>query len=305
MVILFLNYASEDPPSCVPPSLWRPDGTQKAAFNGAECIRPPMQARLRDVNMFYTTDGSGPSVVLVHGFPLDHTMWTPQIEYLSREYQIVTPDLRGHGRSETTAGPYTMELLGQDVNALLEHLKLESVVLGGFSMGGYAVLAFMRQFAHKVRGLILVDTRAVADTQEAQARREQQAQGVLKNGAAELANQMIGKMFTEGTLRENPLLVARVREVMESTTPVGIAETLRGMALRQDSTSLLESIRVPTLIIVGRQDSLTTVDDAQYMAGKIPNAQLEIVPDAAHLTTLERPQLVNLAIGKFLGKISK
>ncbi len=198
-----------------------------------------------------------------------------------------------------------MELLAGDVNALLDHLKLKSVVLGGFSMGGYVVLAFMRQFAQKVRGLILVDTRAVADTPEAKARREQQAQGALKNGATEVANQMIGKLFTEKTMNENPPLIDKVKRVMESTSPVGIAETLRGMALRQDSTSLLESIRAPTLIIVGNQDSLTTEEDARNMASKIPNSQLEIVQDAAHLTTLERPQQVNLAIGKFLGQISK
>ncbi len=198
-----------------------------------------------------------------------------------------------------------MELLARDVDALLDHLKLESVVLGGFSMGGYVALAFMRQFAHKVRGLILVDTKAVADTPEAKARRKQQAQGALKNGALELAGQMIGKMFTEKTMREDPPLVDRVRRVMESTSPVGIAETLRGMAGRQDSTSLLESIRAATLIIVGNQDSLTTEEDARNMASKIPNSQLEIIQDAAHLTTLERPQQVNLAIGKFLGQISK
>ncbi len=165
-------------------------------------------------------------------------------------------------------------------------------------------MAFMRQFAHKVRGLILVDTRAVADTPDAKARREQQAQGALKNGATEVANQMIGKMFTEKTTKENPSLVDKVRKVMESTSPVGIAETLRGMAVRQDSTSLLETIHTPTLIIVGSQDSLTTVEDARNMVGKIPNSQLEIIRDAAHLTTLERPQQVNLAIGKFLGQIS-
>lgn len=193
-----------------------------------------------------------------------------------------------------------MDLLAQDVHALIDHLQLKPVVLGGLSMGGYVAFAFMRLFPQLVRGLILADTRAEADSPEAGARREQQAQAALRNGTAEVVGPMVPKMFTEKTAGKNPQLVGRVRRMMESTSPSGVAGALRGMAQRPDSTPLLESIRVPTLILVGSQDSVTTVDHAKTMAGKIPDSELVIVPDAAHLTTLERPREVNAAIGGFL-----
>lgn len=259
-----------------------------------------MRVRVNGINMFYSAMGAGQPVVLIHGYPLDHAMWDPQIEQLSRNYFVLGPDLRGHGRSDASSGPYTMDLLARDVNALIEHLHLGPVVLGGMSMGGYVAFAFMRLFPERVRGLILVDTRAEADTPEAKARREQQAQTVLRSGTKEVVDQMVVKMFTEKTAREDPKLVERVRRMMESTSPTGIAGALLGMAERPDSTVTLESIRVPTLILVGSQDSVTTVEHAKNMASRIPKSQLVVVPEAAHLTTLERPVEVNLAIDRFL-----
>jgi len=263
-----------------------------------------MQVHLNGIDIFYSISGTGRPIVLIHGYPLDHTIWDPQREYLSENYVVITPDLRGHGKSGSSPGPYTMDLLARDVHALIDHLHLEPVVLGGLSMGGYVALAFMRLFPQKVRGLILVDTRAEADTDEARSRREQQAQTVLRNGTKEVVDQMAPKMFTERTAREDPKLVGGVRRMMESTSPTGIAGALLGMAQRPDSTPFLGSIRVPTLILVGAQDSITTVDHARKMASGIPDSQLVVVPDAAHLTTLERPQEVNAAIGGFLSGLS-
>lgn len=259
-----------------------------------------MRVHLNGIDMFYSSSGAGQPIVLIHGYPLDHTIWDPQREYLSQNYLVLTPDLRGHGKSESSQGPYTMDLLARDVHALIDHLHLEHVVLGGLSMGGYVALAFMRLYPQRVRGLILADTRAEADTSEAKARREQQAQTALKNGTGEVVDQMVPKMFTEKTVREDPKLVERVRRMMESTSPTGIAGALLGMAQRPDSTPFLESIRVPTLILVGSQDSITTVDHARKMASSIPDSKLIVVPDAAHLTTLERPREVNTAISGFL-----
>lgn len=262
-----------------------------------------MQVRLNGIDMFYSAGGAGRPIVLIHGYPLDHTIWDPQIAHLSQDYFVLAPDLRGHGQSEATSGPYTMDLLAQDVNALIDHLQLEHVVLGGLSMGGYVTFAFMKQFPDRVRGLILADTRAEADTPEARSRREQQAQSVLTNGTREVLDQMTPKMLTEKTAQDKPKLVEKVRRMMESTNPTGIAGALLGMAQRPDSTPLLERITVPTLILVGSQDSITTVDHAKNMASRIPNSQLVIVHDAAHLTTLERPRQVNEAIGRFLRRV--
>ena len=258
---------------------------------------------LNDFDMYYSSSGSGHPVALLHGFPLDHTMWKAQIDELSKDHRVIAPDLRGHGRSQATPGPYTMDLLASDVNTLLDRLGLGPVVLGGLSMGGYAAFAFARQYPNRVKALILADTKAEADTPEAQARREEQAQSVLKDGPRGLVDQMIVKMFTGKTSTSNPALVERLRNMMESTSPTGIAGALRGMARRPDSTPLLRSMRVPTLIIVGREDSLTTVSDAEKMANSIPGSQLVVIPEAAHLTTMEKPSEVNSAIRRFLQRV--
>src|SRR3989304_904463 len=263
-----------------------------------------MRVRLDAFEMFYSVSGAGPPVVLIHGFPLDHTMWQPQVDELSKDHVVITADLRGHGQSQATPGPYSMDLLADDVNMLLDHLGLGQVVLGGLSMGGYVAFAFFRKYQQRVRALILVDTRAEADTPEAKARREQQAQAVLKDGPGNLVNQMIVKMFTQKTILNDTTLVERVRKMMESTSSVGAVGALQGMAQRPDSTLLLESIRVPTLIIVGSEDSLTTVSDAQRMAGRIPGSELVIVPEAAHFTTLEKPRGGNAAVCRFLPRMS-
>ncbi len=196
-----------------------------------------------------------------------------------------------------------MELLAQDLKALLDHLGLERVVLGGHSMGGYVAFAFLKQFRDMVQGLILADTRAEADTAEARVRREEQALEALRDGTGPLADRLILTMLTPETRERNKALTSRVYEMMKSTNPIGVAGTLRGMAQRSDSTALLASIRVPTLILVGERDSTTPLGDAQRMASGIAGSELVIVQGAAHLTSLERPVEVNMAVRKFLGRV--
>ncbi len=250
--------------------------------------------------MFYERHGSGPPVVLIHGFPLSQKIWTPQTEALSRDHLVVTPDLRGHGKSEATPGVYLMELLAQDVKALIDHLELDHIVLGGLSMGGYVAFAFLKQFRETVKGLILADTRAEADTVEAKSRREEQALEVLRNGTVPLADRLIQTMLTPETRERNETLTDQVYDMMRSMSPIGVAGALRGMAQRPDSTALLSSIKIPTLILVGDKDSTTPLADSQRMAAGITGSELVVIPGAAHLTSLERPGEVNAALKGFL-----
>ncbi len=259
-----------------------------------------MRARLNNCEIFYTSQGSGPPIVLLHGFPLNHTIWAPQVEELSRDFQVVTPDLRGHGKSEATLGVYGMDVFAQDLKALLDRLRIGRFILGGLSMGGYVAFAFLKQFAGSVQALILADSKAEADTAEAQTRREQQAQEALQNGTGPIADRLILTMLTPETREGNKALAGKVYEMMKLTNPVGVAGTLRGMAQRPDSTPLLASIRVPTLILVGEKDSTTPVGDARKIAAGIVGSELVVVPGAAHLTSLENPKSVNVAVRRFL-----
>src|SRR5918999_733376 len=156
-------------------------------------------ARVREIEMVYDDRGSGPPVVLLHGYPFNRSMWSEQVAALSANYRVITPDLRGHGETSVTDEPATMVEMAQDVAALLDKLGLERVTLGGLSMGGYVTLAFYRRFPLRVRALILADTRPQADTPEASHNREEQAKKILKEGMQSIADDFLKKVLTPAT----------------------------------------------------------------------------------------------------------
>jgi 3-oxoadipate enol-lactonase len=256
--------------------------------------------RVRGIEMAYDEVGSGPPVVLLHGYPFNRSMWSEQVAALSANYRVITPDLRGHGETTVTDEPATMDEMAQDVAALLDKLGIERVTLGGLSMGGYVTLAFYRRFPLRVRALILADTRPQADTLEARRNREEQAKKILNEGMQSIADDFLKKVLTPATLSERPEITERVREMILKTNPQGAAAALRGMAVRHDQTDFLEEIFAPTLILVGSEDQLTPPKDAELMKREIRGSRLEIIEGASHLSNLERPEVFNRALLDFL-----
>jgi pimeloyl-ACP methyl ester carboxylesterase len=245
--------------------------------------------------------GSGPPLVFVHGFPLDHTMWDAQIETLSGRHRVIAPDLRGFGQSGVTDGTVAMEQFADDLAGLLDAIAAgQRVVLCGLSMGGYIALAFCRKHSARLRGLILCDTRAEADAPEAAAARLETADRVLGEGPGFLADAMLPKLLAPQTLAERPEMVAAVRKMILGTDPRGIAASLRGMAQRPDSTPLLPAITCPTLVLVGQEDKLSPPEQMQALARQIPDAQFAVIPNAGHLAPVEQPAPTTAAIEAFL-----
>jgi pimeloyl-ACP methyl ester carboxylesterase len=262
-----------------------------------------MRAEVNGVSLGYEVFGSGAlALVLLHAFPLHRGMWRAQAKALAGAsgLRVVTPDFRGFGESDVVAGPTTMEQLAVDTLALLDQIVLDKVVLGGLSMGGYVAFACLRGFPERVRGLILADTRASADSQVARAAREANARLAEEQGVAVLFERDSDKYFGHVTLHEHPETVARARAMAVANPPEGVAAALRGMALRPDSTDLLPRIACPTLVIVGEQDALTPVADARALFERIPNAQLEVLADAGHLSNLEQPAEFTAIVARFL-----
>ena len=259
-------------------------------------------ARVREIEIAYDDMGSGSAVVLLHGYPFNRSMWREQAEALVANYRVITPDLRGHGETtvSSNAAAATMEEMAHDAVALLDELGIERVALGGLSMGGYVALAFYRRFPLRVRALILADTRPQADTEEARRTREEQAEKILKEGMQSIADDFLKKVLTPATLSGEPETVARVREMILQTDPQGAASALRGMAARPDQTDFLERILAPTLILVGSEDKITPLKDAELMRREIRGSRLEILEGAAHLSNLERTQEFNRALLDFL-----
>ncbi len=257
--------------------------------------------RVNNCDLYYETRGNdrNPPIVLLHAFPLDHNVWNPQAKDLAKNYWIITPALRGHGQSEATSGTYSMDLLARDVKALLEKLRIKNLVLGGLSIGGYVAFAYRRLFPDDIQALILVDTKADADTPQAKTGRKELADLVLTKGVASFADRMLPRLFSKQNLETNATIVKEARKTIETMNPSGIVGGLQSMAERPDSTPLLDQIRVPTLIIVGENDQTTTVDDAKKMT-RIAASKLVIVPNAGHISTLEQPERVSSAIRAFL-----
>jgi len=250
-----------------------------------------------------TVYGDGTPVVLLHAFPLDSRMWVPQVEALGG-YQAIVPDLRGFGAAREQAGEITpMDLLAEDVAKLLDERELERVVICGLSMGGYVALAFARRHPERLGGLVLCDTRAGADTDDARAARLAMAERVLAEGVGFLPEAMVQRLLGKTTRQQRPELVEQVTETIGDQDPRGIAAALRGMAERPDSTGVLGQVSVPTLVISGMEDELIPPDEAVRMAATIRDARLIQVPDAGHLVNLEQADTVNEALLDFLAPL--
>ncbi|MDP6108346.1 MAG: alpha/beta fold hydrolase [Candidatus Brocadiia bacterium] len=259
------------------------------------------KVQVGDVLMSYYDNGTGDlPLLLVHGFPLDKRMWEPQIERLLYEFRVVTPDLRGHGESQAAPGPYTMELLADDLKGFLDAMGIPRVALGGFSMGGYVAFAFYRKYPAMVQSLLLLDTRPQSDSEEAKAGREDMAQLAEREGAGPIAERLLPRMLTADTVAGRPDVVDRARRMMIQCSPQAVAGDLRGIALRADASDLLPTIAVPTLIVVGEEDAVAPPADSELMAAAIPDATLVKVPKAGHLSNLEDPTAFNAAIRDFL-----
>ena len=259
--------------------------------------------RIDDIQIAYDDVGMGSAVVLIHGYPFNRSLWTEQTEALTSRFRVVTPDLRGFGESDASEGPATMNRMAQDVAKLMDHLGIDQAVIAGLSMGGYVALAFVKQFPSRVKALVLADTRATADTDEGRQTRFQQAEKAMAEGLAGIADAMLPKLLTPETVSKRPEVVKRVRDMMLKTKPQGAASALLGMAEREDLSEFISTIRVPTMIVVGREDAITPVADSEKMHSEITTSHLVVIESAGHVSNLEQTEHFNFALLKFLERV--
>lgn len=254
---------------------------------------------INGITIDYSDTGSGPALLLVHGHPFDRSMWTPQLTWPGR--RVVAPDLRGYGASTVAGGVTPLGTFADDLAALADHLGIDRFVLGGLSMGGQIVLECYRRFPERIRGLLLADTFAQAETPEGRASRNAAADRVLRDGMADYATELLPKMVAPDAA---PEVKTHVLAMMRAAPPEGAAAALRGRAERPDYTELLGAIDVPTLVAVGSADEFTPVTDAQFMHDRIPGSTLAVIDGAGHLPNLERPEEFNQALAKLLAEVA-
>ncbi|GAA2721475.1 alpha/beta fold hydrolase [Actinocorallia aurantiaca] len=258
-----------------------------------------MQLYARDV-------GQGTPLVLLHAFPLSSAMWLAQREHLASRFRIVTPDLRGFGGSVLGDAEPSVDVMADDVAALLKARNISRAVIGGVSMGGYVAMALCRRHPDRVRGLVLADTKASADTGEAREKRLRMAERLTaENRPDVLVEEVLPGLLGPTTMHQRALVYGRVRGLVQSAPPKAAAWAQRAMAARPDSTDTLRGVKVPALVIVGSEDRLATEDDARTMAEALPNAELTVIPRAGHLTPIEQPDLFDQAVAEFVAAVAR
>lgn len=244
--------------------------------------------------------GVGLPLVFLHGFPLNRRVWQKQIAAFQASYRVIAPDLRGFGMSACQPGETTMALYAADVQALLQPITTGPIVLIGHSMGGYVALDYARQFPDMLCGLVLVSTKASDDITEVATGRRAMAEQVKTEGVHVVVETMASKMLTAA--HQDSLMMEQVRGFMTWSKPAGVIGALLGMADRQDLTSLLERLVVPTLVISGADDLLISPSESEKMARAIRGAELSVIPRAGHLVAFEQPDEFNRILQAWLNK---
>ena len=264
-----------------------------------------MKARINDIDLAYSDEGQGTPIVFLHAFPLNRTMWTPQVDALKERYRVITVDLRGHGESDAPMWRYTLEQFADDVIALLQHLSITRATFAGLSMGGYVLFALYRKYPDSVRGLIFADTRAQADTPDGKAARFSMAQIAYKRGTTAIADLMMPKLLSPAALTIRQDLMDQLRAMIIGNQISGIVGDLMAMEDRPDSTDLLPKITCPTLVIAGENDVASPPAEVQFISDHITGAEFACIPQAGHMSNMENPKGFTEALENFLARIRK
>ena len=246
--------------------------------------------------------GTGTPVVFLHAFALNRTMWAPQTSALAARCRCIAADARGSGESAATS-PYSMDVYADDIIAVLDARGVEQATVVALSMGGYAAFSLWRRHRHRVRALVLADTRAGTDSEETLERRRQLIDVAKREGSAAAAERQLPGLLGKTTRERHPDVVEVVRRMMAKTSAEGIVAQLEAMMRRVDSTPILPTVDVPTLIVVGEEDALTPPKEARLMHRAIGGSRLEILTQAGHLSNLERPAAFNAVLAEFLSAL--
>ena len=242
-------------------------------------------------------------IIFIHGFPYNSTMWEQQIKRLKEEYYCVAYDIRGLGETPPGYGQFTIEMFVDDLFAVIDGLGLDRPVITGFSMGGYITLRAVEREPDRFRGIILCDTKAEADDDAGKLKRANAIKSINTNGMETFASNFVPMTFSEDAPQRIPETYNTILEQAKAESPIGVKGSLLAMAARTDTTQSLGDIRVPTLLLVGEQDTLTPPSVMQQMHNRISGSEIILVPEAGHMAPLENPEVFTHSIEDFLTKL--
>jgi 3-oxoadipate enol-lactonase len=258
-----------------------------------------MRVEIGTRGVAYDDAGDGTPVLFVHGFPHHRKLWAPQVRALAGHSRAIAIDLPGFGESDMPE-KFAVDAWAAGLARFLDALQLERAVIAGLSMGGYVALAFWRLHRERVLALVLADTRAGADSEEGKQKRRETIELARHEGPTAVARALLPGMVGKSTREREPSVVAMMRAMLESASVDSIVGASEAMMNRPDATSVLSTIDVPTLIIVGEEDVLTPPKESRAMHVAIPASRLEVIPAAGHVSNVERPAAFNHVLTEFI-----
>lgn len=249
-------------------------------------------------------DRENTPIVFIHGFPFNSTMWSQQIKALKGEYYCVAYDIRGLGETPPGEGQFTIEMFVDDLFAVIDGLDLGKPVIVGFSMGGYIALRAMEREPDRFSALILCDTKAEADDDAGRLKRANAINLINKEGVEQFASDFVPMAFSNDAAQTIPDIYDTFLERAKTESSIGVKGCLLAMAARTDTTHILGSIQIPTLLLVGELDTLTPPEIMRQMQEKISGSEMLTIPGAGHMAPIENPEVVTQAIEEFVQKLS-
>ena len=262
-----------------------------------------MKKIIDGLSVFLEGDSNKKSIIFVHGFPFDHTMWQSLIDELSENYFCVAYDIRGLGESPAGNGQFTIESFVDDIEMIVDELKLDRPLICGLSMGGYISLRTLERMPQKFSAAILCDTRSEADNNDGKLKRSAGIKRINTEGLSPFVRDFVTNCFGDDFKRNKKDILEKIIAKSSDFDPVGVKGCLLAMLSRIDTTPGLGKITIPTLLICGEQDTLTPPQTMKEMFHKIKNAEFIEITNAGHMAPIENPAEVNKAIKIFLNKI--
>ena len=260
-----------------------------------------------DAQLFYTIQGEGPDLVLLHPTPCNHRFWLELATTLTPKYRVILPDLRGHGQSEAGDGPITMEKLGLDIVRLLDELRIPRAMFAGCSIGGYALYELWRKAAPRISAMAFCCARPQSDTDLNRAKREEWIRNIGEQGTGPWIESMLEQLIGPTAQRRAPQKIGEAREMMQEVRPAAAIAVQQGLGARPDSTDTAKTIRVPTFVLAGGEDQSSTTADMKLLADLIRSggygAEFTELRDAGHYAPWEQPQMVGKLLRRFFDSL--
>lgn len=245
-------------------------------------------------------EGSLP-VIFLHGYPFDKTMWQHQLDFLKSTHRVLACDIRGFGESKDEESPLSMDIFAEDLIAFMDALTIGSAIICGLSMGGFIALNALNKYPDRFEALILCDTQCIADTAEVKEKRAQIIKEIELDGVTKFNEGFIKSVFCSDSFSQKKELVKNLHRVVFANSPQIIINGLRALAERSETCSTLDEIKIPTLIICGKEDEVTPLAQSEFMHHAIKNSTLQVIDNAGHVSNLEQADEFNKYLLDFLG----